>query len=78
MDDLGKIRTVEQIEGVADELRAAGRSITLCHGVFDLLHVGHLRHLRVANGFGDALIVSITADEFVQKPLHLSRSLRNS
>jgi len=67
MDDLGKIRTVEQIEGVADELRAAGRSITLCHGVFDLLHVGHLRHLRVANGFGDALIVSITADEFVQK-----------
>src|SRR5580704_2524012 len=67
MEDTGKIRTVEQIGGVADELRASGRSITLCHGVFDLLHVGHLRHLGVARGFGDALIVSITADEFVQK-----------
>src|SRR5580704_10506180 len=67
MEDTGKIRTVEQIGGVADELRSEGRSITLCHGVFDLLHVGHLRHLRVAEGFGDTLIVSITADEFVQK-----------
>jgi rfaE bifunctional protein nucleotidyltransferase chain/domain len=67
MDETVKIKTVEEIEGVADELRASGRSITLCHGVFDLLHVGHLRHLRVAGGFGDALIVSITADEFVQK-----------
>lgn len=67
MQDTGKIKSLEQIEAVADELRAEGRSITLCHGVFDLLHVGHLRHLRVARGFGDALIVSITADEFVQK-----------
>src|SRR5580692_1658562 len=67
MQDINKIKTLDQIEGLADELRAAGRSITLCHGVFDLLHVGHLRHLRVARGFGDALIVSITADEFVQK-----------
>lgn len=67
MQDTGKIRTVDEIEGIADKLRSKGRSITLCHGVFDLLHVGHLRHLRVARGFGDALIVSITADEFVQK-----------
>ncbi len=67
MQDTGKIKTLDQIEAVADDLRAGGRSITLCHGVFDLLHVGHLRHLRVARGFGDALIVSITADEFVQK-----------
>jgi rfaE bifunctional protein nucleotidyltransferase chain/domain len=67
MQDASKIKTVEEIRSVSDQLRAQGRSITLCHGVFDLLHVGHLRHLRVARGFGDALIVSITADEFVQK-----------
>lgn len=67
MQDLGKIKSLDEIAVVADGLRAKGRSITLCHGVFDLLHVGHLRHLRVASGFGDALIVSITADEFVQK-----------
>ena len=63
----GKIKTLDEIERISDKLRAKGRSITLCHGVFDLLHVGHLRHLRVARGFGDTLIVSITADEFVQK-----------
>ena len=67
MDSPGKIKSLDQIGAVADAIRAEGRSITLCHGVFDLLHVGHLRHLRVARGFGDALIVSITADEFVQK-----------
>jgi rfaE bifunctional protein nucleotidyltransferase chain/domain len=67
MQDAGKIRTVDEIKDVANKLRGKGRSITLCHGVFDLLHVGHLRHLRVARDFGDTLIVSITADEFVQK-----------
>jgi len=65
--DTSKIVTLDQIEGIANGIRSEGRSITLCHGVFDLLHVGHLRHLKVASGFGDALIVSITADEFVQK-----------
>src|ERR1700749_3115582 len=67
MPDASKIKTLDEIEAVAKRVRAKGRSVTLCHGVFDLLHVGHLRHLRVAQGFGDTLIVSITADEFVQK-----------
>src|SRR5579862_4992774 len=67
MQDAGKIRTVDEIKDIAGKLRGKGRSITLCHGVFDLLHIGHLRHLRVARGFGDTLIVSITADEYVQK-----------
>jgi rfaE bifunctional protein nucleotidyltransferase chain/domain len=66
-DPASKIKSLAEIAEVATELRAKGRSITLCHGVFDLLHVGHLRHLRVARDFGDSLIVSITADEFVQK-----------
>lgn len=41
--------------------------IVLCHGVFDLFHQGHLRHLRSAKSFGDVLVVSITPDEFVNK-----------
>ena len=65
--EVSKIKDIHEIGPIADALRAEGRTITLCHGVFDLLHVGHLRHLRVAGGFGDVLIVSITADEFVQK-----------
>ena len=39
----------------------------LCHGVFDLLHLGHIRHLHEAKAFGDWLVVSLTADQHVNK-----------
>ena len=39
----------------------------LCHGCFDLLHVGHIRHLEAARKLGDKLIVTVTADKFVNK-----------
>lgn len=39
----------------------------LCHGAFDLFHIGHLAHLRSARKFGDLLVVTITADQFVNK-----------
>jgi cytidyltransferase-like protein len=39
----------------------------LCNGVFDVLHNGHLEHLRQAKGMGDRLIVAVTLDEFVNK-----------
>ena len=40
--------------------------IVLCHGTFDLLH-GHIKHFSEAKQFGDILIVSVTADDYVQK-----------
>lgn len=43
--------------------------VVLCHGVFDLLHLGHIRHLQDAAAFGDYLIVSVTSDKFVKKGL---------
>ena len=39
----------------------------LCHGVFDLLHIGHIEHLMEARTFGDKLIVSVVADAYVDK-----------
>lgn len=39
----------------------------LCHGVFDLLHFGHIEHLRKAKMLGDYLVVSVVADKFVSK-----------
>jgi cytidyltransferase-like protein len=39
----------------------------LCHGVFDLLHLGHIRHLQEARAMGDRLVVSVTADPHVGK-----------
>ncbi len=41
--------------------------VVLCHGAFDLLHLGHIRHLQEARNLGDRLIVSVTADQHVHK-----------
>ena len=43
------------------------QNVVLCHGVFDLLHVGHIKHLKKAKSLGDKLVVTITADNFVNK-----------
>ena len=43
-------------------------TIVLCHGVFDMLHAGHVEHLRQARAMGDFLIVSVVPDRFVTKP----------
>ena len=47
-------------------LQAASRTV-LAHGCFDLLHLGHIRHLQEARSLGDRLVVSITADRHVSK-----------
>ena len=41
--------------------------IVQCHGCFDLLHYGHLRHLKFAKSLGDHLVVTITADRYIKK-----------
>ncbi len=41
--------------------------IVLCHGVFDVLHHGHLLHFKSAKKYGDILVISLTGDEFVNK-----------
>lgn len=43
------------------------KKIVLCHGVYDLLHVGHIKHLKKAKEYGDKLIVTLTSDRFVNK-----------
>ena len=59
--------TVDELASVASRIRAAGESVVLCHGVFDLLHIGHVRHLQAASREGDALMVTVTADAYVNK-----------
>ena len=48
-------------------LKQEGKRVVLCHGVFDLLHIGHIRHFEEARKHGDVLIVTVTPDEFVNK-----------
>jgi len=49
-------------------VRIGRATLVLTNGVFDVLHVGHLRYLRQARSFGDVLVVGVNADESVLKP----------
>jgi len=62
-----KLIRFETIEIYFELIRQQKKTIGLCHGVFDLLHPGHLRHLATAKKKVDVLVVSITADQFVNK-----------
>lgn len=65
-DPHSKIVSIRDLAEQVSALRE-GRRVVLCHGVFDLLHVGHLRHLRSAKSHGDLLVVTVTPDHLVNK-----------
>src|SRR6516164_5288604 len=62
-----KIRTLAEVAVACEQSRRAGQIIVQAHGTFDLLHLGHVRHLEAARKLGDILIVTVTADRFVNK-----------
>jgi rfaE bifunctional protein nucleotidyltransferase chain/domain len=62
-----KIVTREQLHQARARLRERGASLVQCHGCFDIVHPGHIRHLRQARALGDALLVSITGDDAIRK-----------
>jgi rfaE bifunctional protein nucleotidyltransferase chain/domain len=62
-----KVMPLPSLGAITQELRAQGRTIVLAHGTFDLLHIGHVRHLQAARRLGDVLVVTITADAFINK-----------
>ncbi|MFB6356621.1 MAG: PfkB family carbohydrate kinase [bacterium] len=64
-----KIKELNRLEELLDEHRN-GRVVAQCHGVFDLLHVGHIDHLEEASQRSDLLVVTITPDEYVNKGPH--------
>ncbi len=62
-----KIINSSNLKVLIDTLKKKGKKIVQCHGVFDLIHICHLKHFKSAKNFGDILIVSVTPDKFVQK-----------
>lgn len=63
----GKILSLEQLAAALERRRDEGKRIVHCHGVFDLLHIGHVRHFEQARKLGDVLVVTLTPDRFVNK-----------
>lgn len=62
-----KLLEVDALAEVARALRADGKTVVLCHGTFDLMHTGHIRYLQRAREEGDVLLVTVTADAYVNK-----------
>ena len=62
-----KIKSLHELEIITKRLRKTGKKIVHCHGVFDLLHPGHVKHFEAAKSKGDILVVTLTKDEYVNK-----------
>ena len=63
----GKIVALDGLARRLEPLRSPGHTVVHCHGCFDLMHIGHIRHLQAARGMGDLLVVTVTADRHVTK-----------
>jgi D-glycero-beta-D-manno-heptose 1-phosphate adenylyltransferase len=67
MDTREKIVTRQGLTAILDEHRRSSRKIVFANGVFDLLHVGHVRYLEAARAEGDLLVVGINSDSSTRK-----------
>ncbi len=65
-----KVLQLDELAKVVAGLKKDSKKIVHCHGVFDLLHIGHIRHLHAAKLYGDVLIITVTPDKYVGKGPH--------
>tara|TARA_Y100000591_G_scaffold176848_2_gene152772 strand:+ start:9212 stop:10732 length:1521 start_codon:yes stop_codon:yes gene_type:complete len=62
-----KIYSLSDLAKILEKKRDSGNKIVMCHGVFDLIHLGHIEHFKKAKQYGDLLVVTTTSDEFINK-----------
>ena len=62
-----KLLTIQEMLVERAHLRSRGARLVFTNGVFDLLHVGHVRYLAQARALGDALVVAINSDRAVRE-----------
>ena len=72
MDNISKEIINHKIKKLSDFNSLIGnrprqKKVIMCHGTFDIVHPGHLRHLLFAKSKADILIVSVTADKHIKK-----------
>jgi rfaE bifunctional protein nucleotidyltransferase chain/domain len=64
---MGRLVTATQAQGIRQRLRRQGRTVVFTNGIFDLLHVGHVRYLQAARKLGHTLFVGLNSDSSTQK-----------
>ncbi len=67
MSNSAKILSVLQAAQAIREAQGDGEVVVMCHGCFDIVHPGHIRHLQHAAKLGDRLLVTITGDALIDK-----------
>ena len=72
-----KILSLDRLLLERERLRAAGQKLVFTNGVFDILHVGHVRYLEQARTLGDVLLVAINSDAAVRELKGEGRPLMN-
>jgi D-beta-D-heptose 7-phosphate kinase/D-beta-D-heptose 1-phosphate adenosyltransferase len=73
----GKILTIDQLIDERKSVRESGKKLVFTNGVFDILHVGHIRYLAQARALGDALVVAVNSDRSVRELKGADRPLTN-
>lgn len=74
---MGQVRNFDNIEAALAPLRSQGKKIVFTNGVFDLLHIGHVRYLQEARSLGDALVIGVNADASVKRLKGPTRPIQN-
>ena len=61
-----KIKTIEELKATIGD-RPRAKKVIMCHGTFDIVHPGHIRHLIYAKSKADILVASLTSDRHIAK-----------
>jgi len=72
-----KIKNIRKLKEIIENLKNRNKKIVTTNGVFDILHIGHIRYLQEAKKLGDILIVAINSDNSVKKIKGPKRPLNN-
>lgn len=64
---MGLVVDLDILAAKVQQKKNEGKKVIMCHGCFDLMHPGHIKHFQAAKEMGDILVVTITPDVYVDK-----------
>jgi len=74
---LKKLLTKDSLKKTVENLKNQNKKIVTTNGVFDILHIGHMRYLQEAKKLGDILIAAVNSDSSTKKIKGPKRPLNN-
>lgn len=72
-----KIKSVDELDIISKKIKSEGKKIITTNGVFDIIHIGHIRYLQEAKRLGDILIIGVNSDNSVKRIKDSRRPINN-